>query len=123
MRIDNVPNFWIPESMRSRFEREDTLAGVLGLHGWEMFAWHNWRKIALWYILVTFPGGELLKIIDGVNCSFHAIFPLAVEGSLPRLPQPGDSALFAPGQGHHRPSTDDDVAALAGFAYLFAPDY
>ena len=71
MRIDNVPNFWVPESMRSRFEREDTLAGVLGLPAWEMFVWHNWRRIVMWiglfYLLILVVLANL--DVDGVNLS------------------------------------------------------
>ena len=75
MKIDNIPNFLVAESMRSRFEREDTLAGVMGLHGWAMFSWHNWRRIGLWMgftkvLMDTFwTRGQL----DGVRC--HPIFP------------------------------------------------
>jgi hypothetical protein len=75
MRIDHVPNFWIPESIRSRFEREDALAGVLGLHGWEMFVWHNWRRIGLWLGLVMFVGHNVESLlnstIDGVSCLLY----------------------------------------------------
>ena len=121
MRIDNVPNIWIAESMRSRFEREDTLAGVMGLHGWAMISWHNWRRIALWMGFIYFMSESTVLGLgvdreNGVKCSLPPYLPL--EGSLSRLLHPGGGSLHPPGQGRHHVCTGCDGAALAGCPHL-----
>ena len=123
MRIDNIPNFWIPEWLRSRFEREDTLAGVLGLYGWEMFLWHNWRRIGIWLMLVLFGVGSVLSsAVDGVT--FFLARPCRVYGDVEGLLTAAASAPQVPelhvGLAKDVINSTSDVAcALAGFLHIF----